>query len=56
VRIALLLDPLDESIVLFRSEHAPIYLRGGDILDLTEVIPGFTVTVQEIFSVLIIRR
>jgi Uma2 family endonuclease len=50
VPIALLLDPPDESIALFRPHQAPISLKGGDPVDLTEVLPGFAVTVQEIFA------
>jgi Uma2 family endonuclease len=56
VHIALLLDPPDESIALFRPDQAPIYLKGSDRVDLTEVLPGYTVRVQDIFADLTLPR
>lgn len=50
VQIALLLDPSHESVLLFRPDHTTTALFKGDTIDLTEVLPGFTVTVQQIFD------
>jgi Uma2 family endonuclease len=55
VRIALLLDPADESITLFRPDQAPASLKGNDAIDLVAVLPGFAVTVQEIYADLTFR-
>jgi Uma2 family endonuclease len=50
VRIALLIDPGDESILLFRRDTSPIVLRGADRIDLDDVLPGFRLTAQELFD------
>lgn len=50
VGAALLVDPYDETILLFRPDRVPRHLRGEDRLDLTEQLPGFGVTVREIFE------
>ena len=53
VRIALLVDADDESVLLFRPGQPPLALRGTDRLDLGEILPGFEVTVAELFATLI---
>ena len=50
VEIALLTDPDHESIVAFRHGQEPRVLRGSDRIDLDEVLPGFGLTVDELFS------
>src|SRR5258708_30462194 len=50
VEIALLTDPDDESLVAFRHGQEPRVLRGSDRIDLDEVLPGFGLTVDELFS------
>ena len=50
VRIALLVDPRDESVMDFRSGALPRGLRGDDPIDLTEIAPGFQLTVRELFD------
>ncbi len=52
VSIALLIDPSDETILLFRSDQIPQVLQGNDPIDLNDVIPGFNVTVADIFAAL----
>lgn len=52
VRIALLIDPDDESIILFRPDTLPRALRGADPIDLNEVVPGLELTVADIFATL----
>ena len=50
VRIAVLVDPDDESILVFRRDANPLALRGTDRIDLDEVLPGFESTAQELFE------
>jgi Uma2 family endonuclease len=55
VRIALLVDPADRSVVAFRLGRNPEALRETDRIDLSDVLPGFELTVQELFASLRIR-
>lgn len=55
VAVALLVDPSDESVLLFRPNHTPVGLRGADRIGLADVLSGFDITVQQIFDALIIR-
>jgi Uma2 family endonuclease len=55
VRIALLVDPADESIAQFRPGQPVAVLRGDDPIDLSEVLNDFALTVQELFDSLRIR-
>lgn len=50
VRIALLVDPGDESVLLFRPDEPTRALRGADQIDLGDVLPGFTLAVGELFD------
>jgi Uma2 family endonuclease len=50
VRIALLVDPADRSIIAFRPEGRTTALRGADVLDMGDVIPGLCLSVSEIFA------
>ena len=50
VQIALLTDPNHQSIVAFRHGQEPRLLRGSERIDLDEVLPGFQLTVHELFS------
>jgi|SRR5579859_4245002 len=52
VRIALLVDPDDESVVLFRPNRAPVALRGDDRIEIDEVLPGSELTAALIFETL----
>ena len=51
-RQALLVDPRRQTITVLRADAAPRVLRGDDVLDLGDVIPGLTLVVGELFSVL----
>ncbi|MBI3980247.1 MAG: Uma2 family endonuclease [Chloroflexi bacterium] len=55
VPVALLVDPVDESILVFRPEQPPKALRDSDQIDLTDVLPGFALTVGELFASLQVR-
>jgi Uma2 family endonuclease len=49
VRIALLIDPKDRSVLLFRPGVQPVALANRDAIDLTDVLPGFQLSVSELF-------
>jgi Uma2 family endonuclease len=55
VRLTLVIDPHDESVLLFRPDTPPIALRGSDAIDLTEVLPEFRLTVEDLFASLYIE-
>ena len=55
VGVALLVDPADRSVLLFRPGEMPRPLRGPDPIDVGEILPGFELTVQELFDALRIR-
>lgn len=54
VAIALLIDPDDESVVSFRPHQVPASLTDSDRIDLDEVLPGFVLTVQDVFNLLMV--
>jgi Uma2 family endonuclease len=52
VVVAVLVDPGDRSVLLFRAESAPHVLRDADRLEFADVLPGFTRTVDDLFGTL----
>ena len=48
--IAVLVDPADESVLLFRRDRPTEPLRGAEAIDLGDVLPGLTLTAQELFD------
>jgi Uma2 family endonuclease len=50
VGAALLVDPADESILLFRPDAIPVALGHDDEIDLSEVVPGLRIRVRDIFA------
>jgi Uma2 family endonuclease len=52
VRIALLVDPGDLSVLVFQSDSRPGAVRGADEIGLSEVLPGFQLSVEELFGTL----
>lgn len=50
VRAAVLVQPSDSSVRLFRPDGEPRTLRGSDPIDLSDILPGFRVTVDELFA------
>ena len=52
VRIALVVDPQTESVTLLRPDRSVTTLRGGDRIDLDAILPGFELTVRELFDTL----
>ena len=56
VSIALLVDPVDESVLVFRPDNSmPKALRGRDQIDVSDVLPGFELTAQALFDSLSMR-
>jgi Uma2 family endonuclease len=52
VQVALLVDPKDRSALLFHPGEQPRALRRPDRIDLGRVLPGFELTVGELFGTL----
>lgn len=50
MRIALLVDPDDQTVLAFRPDAATRALRGADRLDLEELLPGLDLTAGELFD------
>jgi Uma2 family endonuclease len=50
VRVALVVDPEDESILLFRSATPPRVVEGENPIDLLDVLPGFELTAAQVFA------
>ncbi len=50
VGAAVLVDDQDRSIFLFRPGAEPRVLRGEDVLELGELVPGFAVSAAELFA------
>ena len=55
VEIALLVDPDDRSVRLFRADAEMRVLHGEDRIDLDSVLPGFELSVQQLFDALTLR-
>lgn len=55
VRVAVLVDPDDESVLVFRPDQVPQALRAQDPIQLADVLPRFKLTVQELFDSLSVR-
>jgi len=54
VRLAVLIDPQDEMVLLIRSGGQIVALQRGDILDLGKSIPGLRLDVTAIFDSLLL--
>lgn len=52
VPVALLIDPQDESVAVYRPGAAAVVSQAPEILDLDDVVPGLRLTVEEIFAAL----
>ncbi len=52
VQVAALVDPADRSVLLFRRGQEPRALRGDDVLEFGEALPGFQLPVRALFAVL----
>jgi Uma2 family endonuclease len=54
VRIALVVDTYHDTVLRLRPDALPDVLTGDDRIDLDEVLPGFQLTVAELFSSLVL--
>ncbi len=52
VATALLVDPRDLSIIAFRPGGRTTALRGADVVDLTDVVPGLAFAVEDVLAAL----
>ncbi len=50
VHIVLLVDPADETVMRFGPNGSTRALHGSEKLELSEVLPGFELTAQELFA------
>jgi len=50
VRVSVLVDPGDRSVLIFRPDAPSVALRGADVIDLGDVVPGFAIPVEELFA------
>ena len=50
VAVAILADPEDKSLLVFRPGQSPQPLHGSDRIALDEVLPGFELTVEDLFA------
>ena len=50
VHVALLVDPVDESVLAFRSDGRVSAWHALDRIDLSEVLPDFELTVEQLFA------
>jgi Uma2 family endonuclease len=50
VNVALLVDPDDESIVMFRPDQIPRSLDASDRIEVDDIIPGFDLTASRVFA------
>jgi Uma2 family endonuclease len=50
VQVALLVDPVDKSVLAFRPNGRVSVWHGTDRIDLSEVLPDFVLTVEELFT------
>jgi Uma2 family endonuclease len=50
VRVALVVDPDDRTVMVFRPQAQPRALRGTDAIDLTDIIPDIRLSVAELFG------
>lgn len=52
VRIALLVDPADESVLAFRPAQRTVAWHGQDRIDVSEVLPDLQLTAEQLFACL----
>ena len=50
VQICLVVDPEDESVLIFRKGQQVQVAHGGDAIDLTDVLPGFELIAEQVFA------
>ena len=49
-RLAIVVDPRKHTLAVYRSAHEVQILQGNDLLSCEEIVPGWQVSVREIFA------
>ncbi|MEM1172924.1 MAG: Uma2 family endonuclease, partial [Cyanobacteria bacterium P01_H01_bin.35] len=49
VQVAILIDPDEETVVIYRPTGEPIELTGDDILSIPELFPGWEISISELW-------
>ena len=52
VLVAVLIDPADETVLLFRRDAVPLPVEGDDLVNLREVLPDLRLTARDLFAAL----
>ena len=55
VAVALLVDPADESVLAFRPNQPMQAWKGSDRIDVSDILPDFELTVEDLFASLKVR-
>ena len=55
VRLALLIDPDDRSVIVFRPVPQPSALQAPDRIDVADVLPGLQLAVADLFAALSLK-
>ncbi len=50
VRLVWLVDPVSQTVTIFRPDETPTKLEASDSLDGGDVLPGFSVPITELFG------
>jgi Uma2 family endonuclease len=50
VRVALVVDAEDRSVLVFRAGQPPTSARGADAIDVADMLPGFYLTADDVFT------
>ena len=54
-RLALLVDPRRERVLLFRPASEPVQIAGDEPIDLGDLVPGFAFSARQLFDALYFR-
>ncbi|MGK7919491.1 MAG: Uma2 family endonuclease, partial [Trichodesmium sp.] len=49
VQVAILIDPDEETVIIYRPTGEPIELTGDDILSIPELFPGWEISISELW-------
>ncbi|NET30147.1 MAG: hypothetical protein F6K01_34030 [Okeania sp. SIO1I7] len=49
VQVAILIDPDEETVTIYRSTSEPIELTNDEILSIPELIPGWEISIYELW-------
>lgn len=55
VKVAVIVDPEDSSVIVYRPDADSRVLHGDETIDLADVIPGLRLTLKEVFGALRVR-